>query len=92
MISVGALPELVGIFGDPLLLENRNISQRSEQFQDAVNAPKTVRPNSAEGSDSDGRDEADSDLNITTPLYSHLGNESVRKVDFYGLTIALTKT
>ena len=29
---------------------------------------------------------------IRTSLYSHLGNESVRKVDFYGLTIALTKT
>ena len=29
-------------------------------------------------------------LAISTPLYSHLGNESVRKVDFYGLTIALT--
>ena len=29
---------------------------------------------------------------ITTPLYSHLGNESVRKIDFYGLAIALTKT
>ena len=29
---------------------------------------------------------------ISTPLYSHLGNESVRKIDFYGLTIALTKT
>ena len=27
---------------------------------------------------------------ITAPLYSHLGNESVRKIDFYGLTIALT--
>ena len=27
---------------------------------------------------------------ISTPLYSHLGNESVRKIDFYGLTIALT--
>ena len=32
------------------------------------------------------------DAVISTPLYSHLGNESVRKVDFYGLTIALTKT
>ena len=29
---------------------------------------------------------------IWTPLYSHLGNESVRKNIFYGLTIALTKT
>ena len=29
---------------------------------------------------------------ITTPLYSHLGNESVRKNDFYGLAIALTKS
>ena len=31
-----------------------------------------------------------SSKDISTPLYSHLGNESVRKVDFYGLTIALT--
>ena len=30
--------------------------------------------------------------NIRTPLYSHLGNESVRKIDFYGLAIALTKS
>ena len=29
---------------------------------------------------------------IRTPLYSHWGNESVRKSDFYGLTIALTKS
>ena len=31
-------------------------------------------------------------LAIRTPLYSHLGNESVRKIDFYGLAIALTKS
>ena len=29
---------------------------------------------------------------ITTPLYSHLSNESVRKNVFYGLAIALTKS
>ena len=29
---------------------------------------------------------------ITPPLYSHLGNESVRKTTFYGLAIALTKS
>ena len=28
---------------------------------------------------------------ITTPLYSHLGNESIRKNDFYVPKIALTK-
>ena len=27
---------------------------------------------------------------VRTPLYSHLGTESVRKSDFYGLTIVLT--
>ena len=62
-ISVGAISELFELFGDPLLLKNGNISQRSGQFPDALNAPKTARPNSADGSDSDGRDEADSDLN-----------------------------
>ena len=30
--------------------------------------------------------------NFRTPLYSHLGNESVRKNEFYGLAIALTKS
>ena len=29
---------------------------------------------------------------IRTPLYSHLGNKSVRKIVFYGLTFALTKS
>ena len=38
-----------------------------------------------------GSECSDSEV-ITTPLYSHLGNESVHKTTFYGLAIALTKS
>jgi hypothetical protein len=69
-ISNEAISRMTLLFGEPLLPGIGNVLQRSRQFPDAVNAPEKARPISADRSDSNGRYEADSDLDPRRSLWA----------------------